>query len=107
MDLGECVLCNNKITQAFLISITRFSDMLDMVAKSVVFSKIDLKCGFHRICIRLGVSGRYPSGLRMVAGVRVSHVVWTLTNAPSNFLRVLTQVLRSYIEQFVDYFDNL
>ncbi|PKI60673.1 hypothetical protein CRG98_018920 [Punica granatum] len=79
-----CVDCCavNKITVKYQHPISRLDDMLDELHGSTLFTKIDLKSGYHQI--------------------RMKEVMpFGLTNVPSTFMWLMNHVLRAFIGKFV------
>ena len=90
----------NRITIKNKYPLPRIEDLFDQLSGAMVFSKIDLRSGYHQLKIKR------EDVLKIAFRTKYRYYEFTvmsfgLTNAPAAFMDLMNWVFRPYIDQFV------
>ena len=90
----------NKMTVKNKYPLPRIDDLFDQLKGESVFSKIDLRSGYHQL--RIKDEDVHKMVFRTRYGYYKFHVMsFGLTNAPVAFMDLMNHVFRPYVDQFV------
>src|SRR5664279_5495686 len=90
----------NAVTIKNKYALPRINDLFDQLAGATVFSKMDLKSGYHQIKIR---KEDIPKTAFITRYGLYEYTVMSfgLTNAPATFMRLMNSVFMEYLDKFV------
>ncbi|GJX01368.1 putative reverse transcriptase domain-containing protein, partial [Tanacetum coccineum] len=93
----------NKLTVKNRYPLLRIDDLFDQLQGSSVYSKIDLRSGYHQLRVR---EEDIPNtAFRTCYGHYECQVMpFGLTNAPAVFMDLMNQVCKPYLDKFVIFF---
>ena len=90
----------NKVTERNMAGLPRMDELFDRVTGARIFTKLDLRSGYHQIRV-------HPDDTHKTAFVtRYGHYEFTvlpfgLTNAPATFSTLMQSVLHDFLDKFV------
>ena len=90
----------NKVTIKNKYILPRVDDLFDQFQGAQIFSKIDLRLGYHQLKVR--ASDVEKTTLR----TRYDHyeflvMLFRVTNAPATFMDLMNRVLKPFLDEFV------
>nr|GFC39697.1 putative reverse transcriptase domain-containing protein [Tanacetum cinerariifolium] len=93
----------NKLTVKNRYPLPRIDDLFDQLQRSSLYSKIDLRSGYHQLRVQ---EGNIP---KTTFRTRYGHyefqiMPFGLTNTPTVFMNLMNRVCKPYLDKFVIFF---
>ena len=95
----------NQVTVKNRYPSIRIDDLFDQFGGALVFSKIDLRLGYHQL--RVNEQDIAKTAFRTQYGhYEFTVMPFGLTNAPATFIDLINRVFKEYLDKFVIVFIN-
>jgi hypothetical protein len=102
---GTLILCINfrqlnKVTIKNKYTLPRIDDLFDQLKDAKIFSKIDIRSGYHQVRIKEEDTNKTAFRTRY-GHYEFTMVPFGLSNAPVVFMYLMNGVFREYLDKFV------
>ena len=90
----------NRVTVRNKYPLPRIEDLFDQLQKAQVFSKIDLRSGYHQLKIKIADVPKTTFRIRY-GHYEFLVIPFGLTNVPAAFMDLMNRVFRPFLDKFV------